>query len=85
MVQQAMSGERTPVLSGAIPCFELFMTAWEQLGAKNPDMEPFIAVGLARAVKYYEKMDKTRAYVVSMGEWSSYSLLCILSPFNASP
>jgi len=63
-----MSAERTPVLSGAIPCFEMFMTAWEQLGAKNPNLEPYINKGLGRAVKYYGKMDQTRAYVVSMGE-----------------
>jgi len=31
-----MSAEQTPILSGAIPSFEMFMTAWEQLGEKHP-------------------------------------------------
>jgi hypothetical protein len=75
MVQHAMSAERTPILSGTIPCFEMFMTTWEQLGSKNPDMEPYIEVGLDRAVKYYEKMDQTRAYVVSMG-MTCYCFFC---------
>ncbi|KIK07883.1 hypothetical protein K443DRAFT_35466, partial [Laccaria amethystina LaAM-08-1] len=35
-VLKIMSRERTPVLSGAIPTFEMFMTAWEQLGRDHP-------------------------------------------------
>jgi hypothetical protein len=30
-----MSEESTPVLSGTILLFEMFMSAWEQLSAKN--------------------------------------------------
>jgi hypothetical protein len=49
----------------------MLMTAWEQLGMKNPNMEPFTTVGLEWAIKYYKKMDQTCAYVVAMGEWTS--------------
>ena len=62
-----MSAERMPVLSGAIPAFEMFMTTWEQLGEKNPHLSRWTSVGVSWAVKYYERMDQTRAYVVSMG------------------
>jgi hypothetical protein len=62
-----MSAEKTPVLSGAIPAFEMFMTAWEQLGLRNPHLKRWTSVGVRWAVKYYQRMDKTRAYVVSMG------------------
>jgi len=31
-----MLAEWTPILSGAIPSFEMFMMAWEQLSEKHP-------------------------------------------------
>jgi hypothetical protein len=62
-----MSAERTPILSGAIPCFEMFMAAWEQLGQRNPHLAQWTSVGILWAVKYYSKMDNTCAYVISMG------------------
>jgi hypothetical protein len=63
-----MSRERTPVLSGAIPAFEMFMTAWEQLGQKHPRMSRWTKIGIKWAAKYYTKMDDTRAYVIAMCE-----------------
>jgi hypothetical protein len=45
----------------------MFMTAWEQLGDKNPHLKCWTSAGIKWAVKYYERMDKTCAYVVSMG------------------
>ena len=63
-----MSAEKMPILSGTIPAFEMFMTAWEQLGEKNPRLERWTNTGLEWAVKYYTRMDKTRTYAVSMGK-----------------
>jgi hypothetical protein len=68
MVQQAMSVEKTPVLAGTIPCFEMFMTAWEHLRDTNSNLRSYITEGMTWAVKYYEKMDQTRAYIISMGK-----------------
>jgi hypothetical protein len=31
-----MSGESLPSVCYAVPCFELFMTAWEKLAKKTP-------------------------------------------------
>jgi hypothetical protein len=31
-----MSGESLPSICYAVPCFELFMTAWEKLAKENP-------------------------------------------------
>ena len=67
MVQRTMSTERTPILSGAIPAFEVFKALWEQLSDKHPRLRRWTSLGVEWAVKYYEQMDKTRAYVVSMG------------------
>jgi hypothetical protein len=64
-----MSAEKTPILSGAIPCFEMFMTAWEDLGIDYPHVLKWTSVGIKWAVKYYTKMDDTRAYVVAMREF----------------
>jgi len=62
-----MSAKRMPVLLGTIPAFEMFMMAWEQLGEKNPHLSCWTSVGVSWVVKYYEWMDQTCAYVVSMG------------------
>ena len=64
----ALCSERTPVLSDVVPAFELFMTAWETLGEKNPRLAPFTQVGVEWAVKYYERMDLLKAYIVAMGK-----------------
>ena len=64
-----MCAERTPILSNAIPAFEMFMSAWEQLGTRVPRLEQYTGIGLDWALKYYKKMDSTRAYVVAMSKW----------------
>jgi hypothetical protein len=79
-----MSGERLPSLCYAVPCFELFMTAWEVLAKGNPRFEPFIAVGLEWATKYYERMDNTRAYVVAMCKFTSIELITYILTFNCA-
>ncbi|CAA7260680.1 unnamed protein product [Cyclocybe aegerita] len=61
-----MCSERTPILANAIPAFEMFMTAWERLGEKFLHLEPYTKVGIEWAVKYYNKMDLTKAYVIAM-------------------
>ena len=54
-----MSSESQPVLSRAVPAFELFMTAWEKLGCNNKRIDPFVQVGLYWANRYYGRMDNT--------------------------
>lgn len=61
-----MSNEQTPILSGAIPLFEMFMTRWENLIKKNPGLEPIISPGLECAYMYYGHMDRMRAYIIAM-------------------
>ena len=60
-----MSGESTPILAGAMPAFEVFMTQWEQLG-KQPHLERLIKPGLDWACRYYAQMDRTQAYTIAM-------------------
>jgi len=74
-----MSAEDTPILSGAIPAFELFMSLWQSM-VNNVDLEAenvkqFIRPGLAIATKYYKKFDDTDAYIIAM---CKCSLLCFL-------
>ncbi|KAF8836294.1 hypothetical protein BDN67DRAFT_911480 [Paxillus ammoniavirescens] len=45
-VQQRMSNESPPRLGSTVPCFELFMSVWEMLGATHPRMKPWMDVGL---------------------------------------
>ncbi|KAF8833496.1 hypothetical protein BDN67DRAFT_916852, partial [Paxillus ammoniavirescens] len=65
-VQQCMSSESLPRLGSAVPCFELFMSAWEMLGATHPHVKPWMDVGLEWATKYYQCMDNTRTYIIAM-------------------
>jgi hypothetical protein len=60
-----MSSESTPILSGAIPAFETFMTKWESC-LKNAALKPYVEPALKRAYIYYGRMDRTKAYIVSM-------------------
>jgi hypothetical protein len=61
-----MLAESNPILSGAIPAFELFMTVWEKLSLDNPHLERFIKNGLDWAYMYYGRMDRTKAYIIAM-------------------
>jgi hypothetical protein len=63
-----MSGEKTPILSGMIPAFEMFMSSWEQLAANHPRLSPWIDIGMAKATDYYKWMDHTSAYIMMMCE-----------------
>jgi hypothetical protein len=71
-----MSGESTPLLSGAVPAFETFMAQWEHLCDVAPRCSPYIEVGLRWARSYYTRMGKTRAYAISMRKslFSIYAL-----------
>ena len=68
-VQQAMSAESMPVLSSTVAIFELFMTQWEELGQNFPKLRPWINIGLKWARRYYNLMDDTDAYIVTMSEF----------------
>lgn len=61
-----MSQEKNPVLAGAIPAFEMFMTTWEKLGEQNSHLKRWTDLGLKWATKYYNRMDNTKAYVIAM-------------------
>ena len=63
-----MSFGTTPVLSGTIPAFEMFMSSWEQLTEKHPRLSLWIDSGLAKATEYYAWMDRTSAYIMAMCE-----------------
>ena len=71
-VQQIMSGENTPVLAGAIPAFELFMTGWEKASEDHPHLTELIQPGLDWASMYYGRMDRTRAYIIAMCKWRTF-------------
>ena len=63
-----MSSETTPVLSGTIPAFEMFMSTWEDLAERHPRLSLWIGVGMDKAKEYYGRMDRTAAYIMSMCE-----------------
>jgi hypothetical protein len=71
-----------PILSGAIPIFEVLMATWEQLSEKHPHLVNWMKIRLEWAAKYYTKMDNTHIYIIVMGKNTDYLLVgsCILTP-----
>jgi len=65
-----MSGETNPILIGAIPAFEMFMTSWECLAEKHPRFQSWINISLHSASTYYLRMDLTKSYIIAMGEFA---------------
>jgi hypothetical protein len=63
-----MSSERTLILSGAIPTFEMFMMTWEKILPQHPHLKMYVEPGLEWAYRYYKRMDHTPAYIISMGK-----------------
>jgi hypothetical protein len=61
-----MSEESTPALLGAIPSFEMFMSTWEQLSAKNEESILLMQPGLDLAYKYYGWMDQSPSYIIAV-------------------
>lgn len=61
-----MSSEQIPILSGAIPAFETFMSKWEKLMKDHSRLRPLVKPGLESAYGYYARMDRTRAYIIAM-------------------
>ena len=62
-----MLSESTPILCGAIPAFEMFMSAWER--STDRRLEMYAKLGLECTYKYYSHMDRTRAYIITMRKW----------------
>jgi hypothetical protein len=67
-----MSVENTPILAATIPAFELFVASWTSLivdqDLQKENILKFIRPGLAVATKYYDKLEETDAYIISMCE-----------------
>ncbi len=63
-----MSGESTPILCGSIPAFEMFMTMWDNIIQRDPNdrVATYAQAGLEWAHKYYARMDRTQAYIITM-------------------
>jgi hypothetical protein len=73
-----MLAESMPVLSSAVAIFEIFMSKWEDLTKEFEKLVPWIKVGLHWEKKYYNLMDDTNAYIITMGEFfilSHYKLM----------
>jgi hypothetical protein len=77
-VQTTMSAESTPVLAGAIPSSELFMSAWQAMLAdidlQQENVGKFMWPGLVIATKYYNKMGDTDAYIIAMCKCSASAI-----------
>jgi len=77
-----MSAEKTPILSGAIPAFEMYMSSWEKLGLEHPCLKDLIKPGLDWAYMYYGRMDRTKAYIIAMCKYQGVNLISATTIIN---
>jgi hypothetical protein len=77
-----MSAEKTPILSGAIPAFEMYMSSWEKLGREHPRLKDLIKPGLDWAYMYYGRMDRTKAYIIAMCKYQGVNLISATTIIN---
>ncbi|THU76962.1 hypothetical protein K435DRAFT_703533 [Dendrothele bispora CBS 962.96] len=64
--QERLSAEKTPTLSFAIPAYEAMITKWTNLKAELPQAAPVIDAGIAKLVKYRDRVDVSDAYTLAM-------------------
>jgi len=63
-----MSGEQSPLLGGALPAYEIFITQWQAIAylSLHPQLRPFIEEGLSWAVTYHGRMQANNTYLFAM-------------------
>ncbi|KIK16503.1 hypothetical protein PISMIDRAFT_42950, partial [Pisolithus microcarpus 441] len=64
--QQCMSSESRPVLSKAVPAFEMVILWWRALAKHAPHCGAIINAGLDQAEQYYQQMGCMTAYCIAM-------------------
>jgi|ERR1700733_9357431 len=85
-VQQIMSGERYPLLSGVIGAFRKLLMTWKDLKEDRPELAPFIDEGLYWAEKYFDLTSGSSAYNMAIGMCLSILTHCAsLTHFQTSP
>ncbi|KAJ2928061.1 hypothetical protein H1R20_g9035, partial [Candolleomyces eurysporus] len=68
LVQELLSGERTPTLSIALPTYELLISKWKDLKRTIPELAPFIGQGIRKIEEYMAETRKSRIYAHAMDE-----------------
>ena len=67
-VQQLMSSEATPTLTGVLPVFQGLQNHWQELLTTTmPTMKRYILQGMEWLNKYHKKAGKTLVYAMAMG------------------
>ena len=88
LFQQALSYEKMPILSYTVPAFEAFMASLMDLQTSELGAEFIIRAGIDKLEQYHRQALRTPAYLVSVGEWSSYEAnillydLLVLNPYT---
>ena len=70
-----------PVLSHAIIKFERFMMELEGLGEQYPILKPWMDIGVHWAIKYYIRMNDTKAYVIAICKSSNWPITALTTNF----
>ena len=66
LIQQVIFGKTMPMLFSVISAFKNFITKWEKVVEGKLNLLPMVQKGLMLAYKYYNHMNQTRAYIVTI-------------------
>jgi hypothetical protein len=71
-----MCREWSPLLGGALPAYETFLTSWQQMerSTARPQLRPFIHEGHFWAKGYHGRLRANKTYLFAMCKLS----LCVL-------
>ncbi|KAF9223009.1 hypothetical protein BS17DRAFT_767389 [Gyrodon lividus] len=68
MAHHMITSKHTPLLSGALPAYEMFLEWWKHTlsSTTNPQFSPILSEGVAYAEQYHQLMHGNSTYVIAM-------------------
>ncbi|KIO26788.1 hypothetical protein M407DRAFT_234245, partial [Tulasnella calospora MUT 4182] len=67
LVQELLSGEKTPTLGIAFPAYELLLENWKQLSTSIPELSHAISAAITKIAEYVAHSRKSHLPTIAMG------------------
>lgn len=64
--QELLAGEKTPILSLALPVYETLVLMWKKLAKEILELSHYIGLGIAKIMEYVSKGRRSRIYALAM-------------------
>lgn len=66
--QEALSSERTPTLSYALPFYNSVVDQWEDMKQDLPLLSPYVEIGIRKIEEYIDKSKLSQTYLLAVCE-----------------